>query len=291
MDASPARTFVIAAWAVLLGAVMGHAACDPSTDPDKADIANARAAVAANCLCGTATIHGAYVSCAAQQANSVLANKSCAGFVKKCASRSTCGKPGFVTCCRTNSKGVTRCSVKSGPAKCVAPRGGSRCVGQFASCCDACTASGCAAPTTSSTTTTTTTTLTATTTLPRIPCAGGTEPQCTDGACAGGEQCAENAEVPPSTECDCFPPGVTPCGSSGFPQCNGACLEGKVCGKFQQFQNDQLTQLCACVDPAATCSAPAPGSCNFGYCGTQAACTFVPMQPGGPGCGCGQPLS
>src|SRR6266436_4419571 len=126
---SSARRFhlalLTALLALLVRAVPSYAKCDPTTDPDKTDIANARAAVAANCLCGTATSHGAYVSCAAEQANSVLAYKSCAGFVKKCASRSTCGKPGFVTCCRTNSKGVTRCSVKSGPAKCVAPRGGS----------------------------------------------------------------------------------------------------------------------------------------------------------------------
>jgi hypothetical protein len=52
---------------VVIGAAPGHAACDPTTDPDKTDIANARAAVAANCSCAGATSHGAYVSCAAQQ--------------------------------------------------------------------------------------------------------------------------------------------------------------------------------------------------------------------------------
>ncbi len=52
MGTSSAR-FSLAAPAVLLAllvsTVLGHAACDPSTDPDKSDIANARAAVAANC--------------------------------------------------------------------------------------------------------------------------------------------------------------------------------------------------------------------------------------------------
>src|SRR5438094_87640 len=49
---------------------------------------------------------------------------------------------------------------------CVAPRGGSWCVGEHVSCCDACAASGCASTVTTTTTpgATTTTTLTATST-------------------------------------------------------------------------------------------------------------------------------
>src|SRR5881628_406531 len=116
MAASPARSFCVAAPAALLvlfaSAVPGQAACDPSTDPDKSDIANARAAVAANCDCAGATTHGAYVSCAAQQANATLQNPSCRGAVERCAAKSTCGKPGFVTCCRTSASGRKRCSIK-----------------------------------------------------------------------------------------------------------------------------------------------------------------------------------
>src|SRR5438093_7441133 len=69
-------------------------------------------------------------------------------------------------------------------------------------------------------------------------------------------------------------------------------FEGKVCGKFQEFDGStgQTTKACACVDPTATCEAPAPGSCNPGYCGTQLVCSFSPVMPGGPFCGCGQPL-
>jgi hypothetical protein len=81
---------------VLTGAHSSYAKCDPTTDPDKTDIASARAAVAARCNCTGELRHGAYVSCAAQQANAVLTNKSCTGFVKKCASHSTCGKPNAV---------------------------------------------------------------------------------------------------------------------------------------------------------------------------------------------------
>src|SRR3989475_4094706 len=104
-SSSLSRLVLAAFGALLISTGPGQAACDPSTDPDQSDIANARAAVAANCDCAGATTHGAYVSCAAQQANAVLVNKSCRQSVTKCASRSTCGKPGFVTCCRTRASG------------------------------------------------------------------------------------------------------------------------------------------------------------------------------------------
>lgn len=136
----------LAMWTVTLGAVSAHAKCDP-TGADAADVANARAAVAANCNCATATNHGSYVSCAAQQANATLVNKTCKGAVVMCAAHSTCGKPGFVTCCTVNAKGKSKCSIKPSASKCVPPKGGSACVGVHASCCDACKPSGgCASP-------------------------------------------------------------------------------------------------------------------------------------------------
>ena len=115
---------------------------------DAGDIATARAALAANCTCDPtgAVNHGQYVKCASEQAKMTLVNQSCHGAVVKCAARSTCGKPGFVTCCRTTSKGTTKCSTKSGADKCKPPKGGTACAGIFASCCDACTATGCASP-------------------------------------------------------------------------------------------------------------------------------------------------
>src|SRR5262245_21169333 len=102
----------------LLLPALAQARCDPTTDPDRSDIAQARAAVAAHCDCGTLT-HAAYVRCADTQAQLALANPSCAKAVKRCASKSTCGRPGFVTCCRTTSAGRTSCSIKSGSAKCT----------------------------------------------------------------------------------------------------------------------------------------------------------------------------
>jgi len=118
-------------------------------DPgDNAAVAAARGQVATDCPCDSFTNHGQFVKCAAQVANDRAGSnalpKSCKGAVVKCAAKTTCGKPGFVTCCRTNSKGQTKCSTKNGASKCKAPKGGSACVGATSSCCDAC-ADGCGA--------------------------------------------------------------------------------------------------------------------------------------------------
>ena len=136
----------VAALALSLVALTGQRAaakCDP-TGADKADVAAARAAVDLHCNCAGVANHGKFVSCAADEASKTLTNKSCHGVVVKCAARSTCGKPGFVTCCRTKASGVTSCSTKSNSDKCTPPKGGTACVGSFPSCCDACTSSGCA---------------------------------------------------------------------------------------------------------------------------------------------------
>ena len=129
---------------IVLGVRQAAARCDPA-GADAADVAAARAAVEANCDCEGSSTHGAFVSCAADQARATLNNRSCQGAVVECAANSTCGKPGFVTCCRTTATGRTKCSIKASASECVAPKGGSACVGSFASCCDACTAGGCAA--------------------------------------------------------------------------------------------------------------------------------------------------
>jgi len=131
------------------------AKCDPSVEPDLSDVANARAAVAANCDCAGAENHGAYVSCAVAQINANIVNKSCKGVVKKCAARSTCGKPGFVTCCITKNE-KTKCKTKSSADLCVAPADGTACVGHVSSCCDACGDGGTCVTTTTAAAPTTT---------------------------------------------------------------------------------------------------------------------------------------
>jgi hypothetical protein len=118
---------------------------------DDAAVAATRAQVEAQCPCAAATNHGAYVKCAKGVINAAVANDTlptqCKGEVRRCAAKSTCGRPGAVTCCRTNAKGVTKCSIKKDATKCRAPKGGSACLGLMSSCCGACLATGCAGPT------------------------------------------------------------------------------------------------------------------------------------------------
>jgi hypothetical protein len=113
--------------------------------------ATTRAQIAAQCPCAGATNHQKYVKCAAGVVKDAVKGgtlpKSCKGPVKKCAASSTCGRPGFVTCCRTNAKGVRTCSVKKSAGACKAPKRGAACVGSLPSCCDACAGTSCSTPT------------------------------------------------------------------------------------------------------------------------------------------------
>src|SRR5262249_45181626 len=113
-----------------------------SVSGDADQVAAVRAQAAATCDCATASSHGAYVSCVAQVVNDAVDSgalrSQCRGDITHCAARSTCGKPGFVTCCRTSAKGKKKCSIKRNADACRAPAGGSASVGTSASCCDAC---------------------------------------------------------------------------------------------------------------------------------------------------------
>src|SRR5262245_53329408 len=255
---------------------------------DAQAVADARIQVAADCTCSDTVPHGTYVACAAGIANARATAgtlpMSCKGAVKRCAARSTCGKPGAVTCCRTRPGGSPRCSTKRDPGRCTAPLGGSACVGVFASCCDACGAGGCVVPTTS-TTTTTTTTVTSTTAL----ACGGTIPFCSDGGrWPGGGRCARHIG-PAGTFCACYPPGVTPCVFGPYPVCGGGyCLEaGKVCqAVFGTDGGLVLFEGCTCVDADGTCAPPAPGEfmCTVGPCPTGSVCASDAAGLGACGC-------
>src|SRR5436309_4066581 len=124
---------------------------------DEEAVAATRASADEACDCSSATNHGDYVSCVAAVTDQAVTDGSlreeCAGFVVGCAAQSTCGKAGAVTCCRTDAAGNTTCSIKRRASSCKAPRGGSACVGEFPSCCDACEQGGCV-PAGSTTTTT-----------------------------------------------------------------------------------------------------------------------------------------
>ena len=122
---------------------------------DRAAFAAVRAMIAAQCPCSGS--HGAYVRCAAHVAAAAAKGgtlpKACKGAVRTCAAKSTCGKSGFVTCCRTTAKGRTSCSLKPSAAACRKPRNGSSCTGTQGSCCDTCGAGTCPLAAIGSTTT------------------------------------------------------------------------------------------------------------------------------------------
>src|SRR5438093_867840 len=77
------------------------------SDPNDADqLASVRATAAAQCDCASARSHGSYVSCVRQAVDAAVGSGSlraaCRDDVTKCASKSTCGREGSVTCCRTD---------------------------------------------------------------------------------------------------------------------------------------------------------------------------------------------
>jgi hypothetical protein len=149
----------VVALSLLLGvARTGQAGC--GSDPgDNQKVIDARADAESQCgPCAAATNHGVYVSCVAgvanDRANNNLLPKNCKGKVKKCAAKSTCGKPGFVTCliptdtcvdgtcsrnqdqtCTTDANCGTRCHIRRSAQSCT-DRGGT--VGAGSSCCAPC---------------------------------------------------------------------------------------------------------------------------------------------------------
>jgi len=124
----------------------------------------------ANCPCPDSKNHGSYVSCVARAMNKLAKDgdipKNCKGKIKRCAARSICGKPGFVTCqvpdeigtcgtpCSADATAVccqdatTACTVETDcviSRKCKTKSSAERCtaipgavVGTSASCCADC---------------------------------------------------------------------------------------------------------------------------------------------------------
>src|SRR5438552_292234 len=164
---------------------------DQATDAQA--VADTRAAAASECDCAAAASHASYVACVVRVANTAARGGTlrpqCRTAVVRCAARSTCGRPGDVTCCGTRADGGKRCSVRSGGQPCSAPPGGSACAGTASSCCDACAAASCAAPAT------TTTTL-----RPRC----GSDLDCDDGNGCSVDRCIDGTC---QHECVCVGPG------------------------------------------------------------------------------------
>src|SRR5438132_13030003 len=173
--------FGLSALLLLMGALPGTAAsqgndgasCGSQPD-DAAEVAAVRAMAEDQCDCASTSSHDDYVECVSEVAQAAVEGGSlrpqCNGAVVQCAAQATCGKPNSVTCCQTDSRGRTSCSIKQAGNECKAPRGGTSCVGSVPSCCDACADGSCAGGTTTTTVRATTTTsapaATTTTTAP-----------------------------------------------------------------------------------------------------------------------------
>src|SRR5881628_3362110 len=128
--------FSVALLLVLPGGVFAQA-----ERPDcEAERCAAQAAISQQCPCAEATNHGRFVSCVAHVVKEHV-SPGCRGKAIRCAARSTCGKPGFVTCerpsqtCAADFGCGTRCSIKSSAERCT-DAGGQ--VGASSSCCRAC---------------------------------------------------------------------------------------------------------------------------------------------------------
>ena len=141
--------FLVAFSALFLVASQAQAKCGDAVGDDAA-VAAARVQANADCPCASFDNHGQYVKCvkgvAIARADNMTLPKNCKGSVIKCAAKSTCGKPGFVTCCKTTATGKVKCATKPSAAKCTPPSGGSACVSGQSSCCDACLANGNCVP-------------------------------------------------------------------------------------------------------------------------------------------------
>jgi len=142
-----ALPLVLFAGSLLIAPTHALGAC--GTNPgDPAAIAEVRSLVEQQCDCATAVSRKVYLRCAGAVLDLAVAqgrlSTGCRSAVKKCATKSTCGRPGAVACCRTRANGQTKCSVKPSAVACVAPAGGSACASQQSSCCDACVDGGCA---------------------------------------------------------------------------------------------------------------------------------------------------
>ena len=236
---------------------------DQATDAQA--VADTRAAAASECDCAAAASHASYVACVVRVANTAARRGTlrpqCRTAVVRCAARSTCGRPGDVTCCRTRADGGKRCSVRSGGQPCSAPPGGSACAGTASSCCDACAAASCAAPAT------TTTTL-----RPRC----GSDLDCDDGNGCSVDRCIDGTCqhecvcVGPGGSASCCPGPAAQCPSPrwfytcgdpvcgghrdrGVPPCSGGETPGAACSPEgarcdPQDDCDRLL-VCATTDP------------------------------------------
>jgi hypothetical protein len=142
------RSVPIALTLLLLPAGASAAApCDDDGVHGAAVVA-ARDAVLAACPCAEVASRTAYSTCARAVTASRVASgelpRACQGRVRSFASRSTCGRPGFVACCVRSAASVWRPRLGKATRGCVAPRGGGACLASVPHLEQACDAeNGC----------------------------------------------------------------------------------------------------------------------------------------------------
>ena len=118
----------------------GPRTCDP------AELTAIHDSVMGSCPCDTAVNHGQFVSCASRVVFNAIKggtlSRECRHAVRRGVAKSSCGRPGFVTCCRSGVPAGAACTVKHDAAGCAAAGG---CVGATSTCVDAC-ATACGSP-------------------------------------------------------------------------------------------------------------------------------------------------
>jgi hypothetical protein len=236
----------------------------------------ARDEIARRCDCAGAASRRDYVRCAVSVARELRSAGELdrAGFagVRRCAKHSICGRPGAVTCC-LEKPSRSRCTVRRSAERCRSAGNRVATLLGLESCCDA--PAG----------TTTTTTVT---TLPDVPCSGGTPYPICDGACPASLDCRRVTVFDDlRLDCGCLPEHETACDDASYPQCGGVCAGGRTCRPVTFIDGDTgaTTQSCQCSDPDGDCS-PSLGQCGGGLgCANGGVCTLFGI--GGIGlCNC-----
>src|SRR5215472_17538047 len=148
------------------------ATCESKKCSDAALVERARVSIQQTCGCMQAgQPHRAYMTCVKKalkeaQLPDLNLKPPCRNIVKRCESKSICGNPDAVVCCRTKKSGKVVASMRKSTAQC---RKGTACGASLGlySTFDACGTTGTCAQ---EVTTTTTPTVTATTIPPPLGC-------------------------------------------------------------------------------------------------------------------------
>src|SRR5215470_10983532 len=151
------------------------AACMSKKCSDAALVERARVSIQQTCGCMKAgQPHRAYMNCvkSALEPAKLAAlglQRPCRNAVMRCESKSLCGEPDAVVCCRTKKSGQLVASIRKSAAKCKNAHACGASLGRY-SIFDACGPTGTCAQEATTTTTTTTPSSTTTTTFSPLGC-------------------------------------------------------------------------------------------------------------------------